>query len=605
MSQIFNPGIFNPMMGVTGLLSAGAQARFYLTGTTTPATVYTTAALNVAHGTTVDSDAAARLPPIFFNPSIAYRCKLYTAAGALIPGCDFDPVNDTLAASLGASGGSALVGFLQSGTGAVAETVQAALRRLPAFPGQFSAAIDGVTLDTTALQNTINSRSALGGGIVQLPPGTFLTGQISLPSNIELRGCGKGVTILKAKASLGVPVLVNSDTVGGNSAIKLHGFTIDGNYLNQTVSTNGLLLSACTGCHIDDIEFKNCAMGFVISTGSRNYFGPGIYAHANGKAEAGYGGYLFCTDDNIIMGGRYDDNCIGLAIEASGVGLHSHRNRVIAPICLSNRADFTQSGAGVHFECSGSATMEGNELIAPVCKGSTGIGIGNTSTELKIIGGYISDNALAGISTAGAPLISYSGITLEGNGLSAAGGYKAEMVFDETALSPATTGIVTNCMMTGSASVNAAILTRSVNTAIKLIDNYMSGYTPEYSLSGTADVIVRSDRGTFTASLTGCTAGVTGTARWSINGDIVTVEYPVLQGTSNTTAATITGAPAAIYPTRAQSVMNVVTDNTVDIAGRFSIATNAVVTLNVGAATAFTGSGTKGVPAGVVIQYRL
>ena len=134
MSQLFNPSIFNPMLGITGLLSAGAQARFYLTGTTTPATVYAEPYVdggpNVPHGSTVDADAAARLPAIFFNPAITYRARLYTAAGVLLG--DFDPLGDTELSEfkddLGASTGSSLVGFLQSGTGAVARTVQGKLR---------------------------------------------------------------------------------------------------------------------------------------------------------------------------------------------------------------------------------------------------------------------------------------------------------------------------------------------------------------------------------------------------------------------------------------------------------------------------------------------
>ncbi|MDE5669366.1 MAG: glycoside hydrolase family 28 protein [Duncaniella sp.] len=45
---------------------------------------------------------------------------------------------------------------------------------------------DGVTLCTTAIQHTIDSLAALGGGTVTIPMGVWLTGPIELKSNINL-----------------------------------------------------------------------------------------------------------------------------------------------------------------------------------------------------------------------------------------------------------------------------------------------------------------------------------------------------------------------------------------------------------------------------------
>lgn len=58
--------------------------------------------------------------------------------------------------------------------------------------------------------------------------------------------------------------------------------------------------------------------------------------------------------------------------------------------------------------------------------------------------------------------------------------------------------------------------------------------------------------GTFTATLTGVTAVVTGTARYSISGRNYVIRLPVLAGTSNSTACTITGVPAFITPSVSQ-----------------------------------------------------
>lgn len=53
---------------------------------------------------------------------------------------------------------------------------------------------DGKTLDTSAIQKTIDAAAAVGGGIVTFPQGTYLCGAIFMKSNTELR-IDKGVVI--------------------------------------------------------------------------------------------------------------------------------------------------------------------------------------------------------------------------------------------------------------------------------------------------------------------------------------------------------------------------------------------------------------------------
>lgn len=111
-----------------------------------------------------------------------------------------------------------------------------------------------------------------------------------------------------------------------------------------------------------------------------------------------------------------------------------------------------------------------------------------------------------------------------------------------------------------------------------------------------------------TVSLTGCTAGVTGTAYYSILDNAVMLDLPALSGTSNTTAATITGLPAAIQPISTKSFVCNTTDN--------STATVSVAQLAGGSGTitlfhgttgspTFTNSGTKGLNIGGSISYTL
>lgn len=120
--------------------------------------------------------------------------------------------------------------------------------------------------------------------------------------------------------------------------------------------------------------------------------------------------------------------------------------------------------------------------------------------------------------------------------------------------------------------------------------------------------MARTSTGTFTATLTGCTATITGTAHWAKAGSLVTLQLPFLAGTSNANTCTVTGLPAAIQPARIQEyIALLVRDNSTYMIGLASISTGGVITLYPGAnlsATSWTAANAKGLE-GVVISYHV
>ena len=64
---------------------------------------------------------------------------------------------------------------------------------------------DGVTDDTAAIQRALDAAHLAGGGIVQMPAGTFIIrgtddpshGGLQIRSNTELAGAGMGSTVIK------------------------------------------------------------------------------------------------------------------------------------------------------------------------------------------------------------------------------------------------------------------------------------------------------------------------------------------------------------------------------------------------------------------------
>lgn len=84
---------------VNGVPMSGALLQWYLTGTTTPTPVYTSAALTTPLSNPVVSDSAGLFPAMFRDPTVTYRAQLYTSAMSLVQ--DLDPVAAPLAIANG------------------------------------------------------------------------------------------------------------------------------------------------------------------------------------------------------------------------------------------------------------------------------------------------------------------------------------------------------------------------------------------------------------------------------------------------------------------------------------------------------------------------
>lgn len=69
-----------------------ARLDFFVTLTTTPATVYANASLTTPLGTSVTADENGQFPPIYLSPTITYRVQIYDGDGVLQPDGDVDPI---------------------------------------------------------------------------------------------------------------------------------------------------------------------------------------------------------------------------------------------------------------------------------------------------------------------------------------------------------------------------------------------------------------------------------------------------------------------------------------------------------------------------------
>ncbi|MGZ5799236.1 MAG: hypothetical protein ACXWJZ_01225 [Burkholderiaceae bacterium] len=99
-------------------------------------------------------------------------------------------------------------------------------------------------------------------------------------------------------------------------------------------------------------------------------------------------------------------------------------------------------------------------------------------------------------------------------------------------------------------------------------------------------------KGSFTVTLTGCTATITGTAYYTINGDSVVVDYPTLTGTSNSTSKTLTGIPSACQAGNAKNFSAFCLDSGTYFVGWGQQSAGTITLAKDGGGTAWTNSGT-------------
>ena len=249
-------------------------------------------------------------------------------------------------AELAASGGSALVGFLQSGTGATPRTVQAKLREIQLTPNDFAGA------DADAKIAAAAAEAVATGAVLVLPPGTYDIDPITFVDAISVVGAGPNATILRAKTG-GTGTLLDFayNTTGYDSIIG--GFTID---LSAAPTMDGLKANNIVRAVVDDVVVKQGAVG--------------IYWLAGGE----------CRFENIYC---YDQTTSGFLVDGDNCGEMFYTNvlcrREVAGTTdvAFNIARTTATDTGGHYLTNVRSTRGAGTV-------NTGIRIGSTVANCAI-----------------------------------------------------------------------------------------------------------------------------------------------------------------------------------------------------------------------------
>lgn len=228
-------------------------------------------------------------------------------------------------------------GSLVSGTGVTANVFGGSLAASP------SGDTTGVT-DTAALQSSMNALNAAGGGVLNIPAGTYWVKKagtlsqfestsldycLKIPNNVRLVGAGRGITILKLANTQNATVLTNADQLtGGDSTVAASHLTVDGNKANQNgdLTKYGVLfyyMGSVAGVGADVslewIEAKNVDGHGISVDGAGATVGPSmlanLYAHDN--AGEGFRHYHSIRRSTITDVYAENNGSYGVRIDAS------------------------------------------------------------------------------------------------------------------------------------------------------------------------------------------------------------------------------------------------------------------------------------------------
>ena len=265
---------------------------------------------------------------------------------------DFDPSGTVQ--DLTAPNGSSLVGFLQSGTVAIATDVQGELRRVGHTPEQFGAAGDNVTNDAAEIQAALDVAASNGADVeVVLSRASYILGTtgLTIPDGVVLRGRGRGNTHLTYTGS-GAAI-----TVEGKTGWALKDFRLN---LGSSATLIALNILTSSG---NNVRWGKVS-GLEIATASTVSGQKGIQVVATAPEIVVDNWFedinIFGLDQPIIRTDTEGNTWRGIHIDTWGAG--ASRNAINS----QSHAEFMQAriagipagGSGVAYKQSGSGNID-------------------------------------------------------------------------------------------------------------------------------------------------------------------------------------------------------------------------------------------------------
>jgi len=283
--------------------------------------------------------------------------------------------------ALGTQVGASLIGFIQSGIGAIARSIQDKLRDTVSVK-DFGAKGDGITDDAPAIDAAI---AAMGyGGEIFFPEGVYkCNSSITVPpvsagqSGIIFRGIGPGSSIQPGAAMTSLFNVTGKDVV----------FTKLGIANASSYATNGILFTFLSSDAAFSADVSDCSIGGFavgISATGQNYDIQNNFFQNNSTHIAFTNdGRNTSIQDNYFLGGS-----TGIRLSKTVGGTQAEGVRIVNNTLLCTVAGGAQIQINAGFEI-----FIGHNIIDQTGAGNIGIYIPVTGSDaanrIKVIGNWI------------------------------------------------------------------------------------------------------------------------------------------------------------------------------------------------------------------------
>lgn len=368
---------------------------------------------------------------------------------------------------------------------------------------KYGAVGDGLTDDTTAIQEAINEAHNVGRGVVYLPPGVYIVTGIQYRSNIIIKGAGIGATVVKLKDSTPNSSVFNCTPEVTNICIR--DLTIDGNRDNQTVYGHGIRSGTeggIIGGLLCNLHIKNTgAYGIGLQKGTfRNVRLENITTENTGldgidiKNTSNNNDIIFCDNITVINPGRDTSQTVQAGIDCRG------------PVVLTNIIvrGLDRDQSGIRFRPSGEATGIGgrrssltNFSVYGTGANSGTIGITIGDPDVRVSNGYVYNTDYGIVTETDAQYAQVSNVEIESanvNGIQVTSEYAK--ILGCVIKNSAAYGIRVG---TDNVDIKDTTITGSVLQGIRL-NNGITGINLEGNdLRGNVIAAIRDDGATYTA----------------------------------------------------------------------------------------------------------
>ena len=249
----------------------------------------------------------------------------------------------------------------------------------------YGAAGDGTTDDTVAIAAAIAACAAGGGGIICFPAGTYLTGTVQVGGNMELKGVGQDVTVLKLKSGVNDALVLGTLTEN----ITVSNMTLDGNAPQQTTGSTVIFWKCkririekvkVVRSHVIALNMSNVMESTITQCHLKGTIGNTVVSFSND--DAAYADGNNWVVDNLIEDGYLD-----------GIIYNTNRGLIANNIIRNNGLVPGKTAGGIYVNGKFGIVIS-NNLI----EGNDGNGIDIiNATEIISDGNWCSDNNSAGI----------------------------------------------------------------------------------------------------------------------------------------------------------------------------------------------------------------